>query len=501
MTTPASKRTEFRYSYDHTPTLARFALSNAFIRGILGPVGSGKSSASVVEIVRRGQQQKPGPDGVRRTRFAVIRQTYPQLEDTTMKTFFEWMPPAHFGHAAGHDYTITKFENCEIEVMFRALDRPDQVANLRSLDLTGAWVNEAREIDWSIIDMLQTRLGRYPSQRTGGPTWYGMWLDTNPPDADSDWYRFFEDEKWREALETLKELGIPPTHETFAEIFRQPDGLSTEAENIPNLPGGRGYYANLMMGKGKEWVDVFIRGKYGFITDGRAIFPEYSDERHCRKVDPIPGMPIFRGWDFGLTPACVFSQLQPNGQWLVFDEITSESSGITAFAEVVQRYCSVVFPGAKTRFIDYGDPAGMQRAQTDERTCFQILHGKGVMIEPGMQTLATRLEAIRKPLVTMVDKKPQFILHPRCAKLRRGFLGQYKFRRLRIAGNNYSDMPEKNEVSHPMDALQYVATRIFGTDLFIPPQAQREEAEYAARQVYDFESYEPDAGRSEHTGY
>ena len=40
----------------------------------------------------------------------------------------------------------------ELEVIFLALDRPEDVKKLLSLELTGVWVNEAREIPKSIID-------------------------------------------------------------------------------------------------------------------------------------------------------------------------------------------------------------------------------------------------------------------------------------------------------------------------------------------------------------
>jgi len=47
--------------------------------------------------------------------------------------------------------------------------------------------------------------------------------------------------------------------------------------------------------------------------------------------------------------------------------------------------------------------------------------------------------------------------------LRKGFLGRYQYRRVKVSGSaeRYHDEPEKNEYSHPHDALQYVATRVF----------------------------------------
>ena len=80
------------------------------------------------------------------------------------------------------------FNDTRFEVLFRALDRPADVKKLLSLELTGAWVNEAREVPKAIIDGLQGRVGRYPSMREGGCTWSGLMMDTNPP-PDRDCYR------------------------------------------------------------------------------------------------------------------------------------------------------------------------------------------------------------------------------------------------------------------------------------------------------------------------
>lgn len=458
--------TEFRYSYRGNPTLREFSESDAFIRGLLGPFGSGKSSACVAEIAQRGMKQAPGPDGVRRSRWAVIRNTTPQLRDTSIKTFLQWLPPIHFGEWRPSDnrYIINEFEKVEIEVLFRALDRPDQVGNLLSLELTGAWVNEAREIPWAIIEALQGRVGRFPSMREGGCTWSGIILDTNPPDTDSKWFKFFEEDDHSEAVEALARVIPGMTLDNFCRIFKQPSGLSDLAENKANLTPG--YYERLQIGKSAEWVKVYVKGEYGFVMDGMAVFPEYSDAVHCREFKTVPYEPIIRSWDFGLTPACIFSQSLPNGQWGIVDEVVAESLGVDRFSDDVLQISSQEYPGRT--FWDIGDPAGNQRAQTDERTCFQILQAKGIDIEPGLQTEQIRLECVRKPLGRLIAGKPQFMLHPRCVKLRKAFMGGYHYRRIKTSGEKFADKPEKNWASHPMDALQYAATRLFGEGLTTP---------------------------------
>ena len=437
--------TDITYSYSDVPTIKRFSQSHAFIRGLMGPFGSGKSSGCVIEIVKWGARQHT-INGKRRSRFAVIRNTYRQLHDTTQRTMFEWLPPPDFGtYRKGEDTFLVDGldDDLEIEILFRALDRPEHVANLLSLELTGAWVNEAREVPWAIIKALQGRVGRYPAVKDGGSVDPGIIMDTNPPDDESDWYRVFEMER--------------PAN---AELFRQPSGRSELAENRKFLPPD--YYDNLAIGADEEFIKVYIDGEYGYVKEGKPVYPEYIDSAHCMEIEAVQKVKIKRGWDFGLTPACVFTQLTPEGRLIVLDELTAEDVGIERFADTVLIHCGEHYDGFE--FEDYGDPAGEQRSQTDEKTCFEILHGKGIKISAGEQTLSMRLESVKKGLNTFLKGKPQLIIDPKCRKLRRGFQGRYQYKKLKISGaqERFHETPDKNEWSHPHDALQYVATKVFG---------------------------------------
>lgn len=437
------------YDYADVPTIREFSRARKFLRGLMGPFGSGKSSGCVVELVKWGASQ-PLNNGRRRARFAVIRNTYRQLEDTTIRTFFEWVPPPEFGRwiKSDHNYVIDRLSpELEIEIMFRALDRPEHVSNLLSLEITGAWVNEAREVPWAVIKALQGRVGRFPKVVDGGCVDPGVIFDTNPPDDESWWYKLFEEQK--------------PAN---AAVFKQPSGRSEKAENKRYLPPR--YYENMMSGADADFIKVYVDGEYGYVKDGKPIFPMYSDALHCADVEPVKGVVIQRGWDFGLTPACVLTQIHPDGRWLVFDELTADDLGIDTFSDAVERHCAQKYSGYS--FEDYGDPAGAQRsaatADKDQKTCFDILRGKGIAIQPSEQNLTIRLESVNKPLSSLVRGKPQMQLHSRCKKLRRGFQGRYQYRRLKIAGaeERYQDVPDKNEFSHPHDALQYVAVKVFG---------------------------------------
>lgn len=459
------------YDYRPVPTIAEFSASNAFVRGVIGPFGSGKSSGCVVEFPYRAQRQAKGRDGIRRTRWAVVRNTYSELRDTTIQTFHNWLPPHMFGkwHASDHRYVVKAFPETEFEVLFRALDRPEDAKKLLSLDLTGAWVNEARETPWPVIDALMGRCGRYPPTDQGGCTWSGLWMDTNPPDTDSDWYRFFEEKSWRKDFDVLAREGkLPPgvrRPEDYAAIFHQPSGMSPRAENLKNLTAG--YYARLGIGKSDEWKKVYIDGRYGFVSDNKAVYPEYNDDLHLCDLDPVPMRTIERSWDWGLTPCCILSQMLPDGRWLIFDEIIATGMGADRFSDQVLEHCARAFRRGSPTYDDIGDPAGDARVQTDERTCFDVLHAKGINIYGGEQNPQMRQEAVRRALRTLGDYgKPRLALHRRCTQSRKAFLGAYYYRKLHGSADRYTTDPEKNHpFSDLMDCVQYRAVDHFGAEL------------------------------------
>jgi hypothetical protein len=344
--------------YNAEPTPARFHRSDAFVRGLMGPIGSGKSVACCMEVVRRALEQAPGRDGVRRSRWAFIRETYPELKSTTIKTWLDWVPEAQFGPVKWEAPIkhVAKFaKDCELEVLFLALDRPQDVKKLLSLELTGAWINEAREVPKAVVDAATGRVGRFPSMRDGGCTWSGVLMDTNPPDDDHWWYRLAEDERpadW--------------------EFFHQPSGIGPLAENLRNLPAG--YYQRVCAGKDENWVKVYVKGEYGTVEEGKPVYRgAWSDSVHVARDElwPIAKQPVEIGYDFGLTPAAVFAQLTPRGQFRVIDELVATDRGLRQFAE------NVDVPLVKTKnqgspLYIVGDPAGRARDYSED-SAFDIL--------------------------------------------------------------------------------------------------------------------------------
>lgn len=424
------------------PTVRRFHQSKAFVRGLMGPIGSGKSTACVLEILRRAQMQAPSADGVRYSRWAVIRNSFPELRSTTIKTWHEWVPQA-YGKMTWDSPLVhhLKAPGFDCEVLFMALDKPEDARKLLSLELTGAWINEAREVEKAILDALTGRIGRYPGKMKGGCTWSGVIMDTNAPNSESWWFRMAEQD----------------TPEGW-EFFKQPSGVAAEAENLANLPPQ--YYRRAMGGKEVDWIKVYVHGEYGFLVEGAAVFPNFRDSVHTASeaFRPAPGLPMEIGVDFGLTPAAVLGQRMPDGQWRIFDEIVTQDTGVIRFAEHLTAYVQREYPECPVAH-GWGDPHGDARAENDEKTALDIMrqHTPWRWRPAPGNDLTIRLEVVKNALNRLIDGKPGLLLSPRCAMLRKGFTGGYHRKFVKSSGGTViHDLPAKNEFSHPHDGLQYL---------------------------------------------
>lgn len=458
---------------DYKPgaTLAKFHASKAFVRGIRGPVGSGKSTGMCQEILRRAREQVAGPDGIRHSRFVIVRNTYGELKDTTVKTWLDWVPEEWFGkfnRSQGEMKHQVRIADVDCEVLFRALDKPDDVRKVLSLELTGAWVNEAREVPKQIIDALGDRVGRFPAIRDGGATWSGVMLDTNPPDEDHWWFHAAEEEKpegW--------------------EFFSQPAGLiqkdgkwieNPEAENVDNLSPH--YYATRAAGKREDYIRVYYAAQYGFVQEGKPVFPEYSDSVHGAKNDLalIPNKPIYIGIGLALESAALFGQTRDNGQWIWLDELVPENGGAVNFADLLSSKIKTDFaPGTvfKTFAKKPADPSD------EDSEAIRILRGRGIFATTGRISDATlRREAVAGVLSRLVRGEPALLVSSKCKVTRKAMTGGYCYARIQAAGDDrYHDEPVKNRYAVLGEAAQYMLVG-GGEDAYVFRQQKPKKLEY-----------------------
>jgi hypothetical protein len=489
--------------YHASPTGAKFHASKKIVRGFLGPVGSGKTVACIKELLKVACEQWPNRNGVRKTRFAIIRNTSPELRTTTLNTFRQWVPeelcpitlsPVLMGRM---DFPMPDKTRVQVEFIFLALDIEKDVRKLLSLELTGVFINEAREISFSVLKAARERIGRYPS-------WADDYspvdlpkgvehpckrkfivMDTNPPDDDHWWYQLAENGHLSGVNEI--EFHKEQTASVF-DFFHSPPPLikvsdgskstykpNPKAENIAFLPGGFDYYLDMIPGNTEDHINVMVLGNYGTIRTGKPVYPEYNDDVHCKDLKPLKSLPIALGWDFGLTPTVVIGQLTSLGQVRILAELVGRDTSVRAFArDIVKPFLSKNFAGYEVAF-SVGDPSGNNRGEGEGKSALGILNDiysnneDGDILTPlkmGFETLAAptnditrRLESVKAFLTKMVDAgQPGYLLDRKCQMLRKGKKGRYQFKRLQVAGAvaRYHDKPDKDDYSHPADAEQYL---------------------------------------------
>lgn len=457
---------------------------------------SGKSSAMILgEPLLRGMRQSPGPDMVRRTRGVMIRNTYNELITTTMKTFREWWGTAICTYKSDKPLSaVVRFPMkdetlVEIEVLFLALDKPDDVGKVRSLELTWGYINEASEIsDFAIMDALNERIGRYPKQwddghggYTGGCDWSGIWLDSNAPDDEHWIFKKFEVEKpegyeiFHQPPAVLLKEGSTPENPVWVPNKGQVPGIPP-AENIEHLgKAGEGwkYYMNQIPGKDYERVRVMLQGEYGTVAYGRPVFPEYKDavfyapnhkdaDGKPKDVTVMRGLPLLLGIDFGIRfCGFCFAQLSPMRQLRIIEDglltdVSTRDAANYLLAKLHNEYRGL-------KVMARGDPAGMQRSRTDGRYDIDIMNEMGIPTQPCVtNSIKERIEALKLFMRKLVDGEPGFMIGSKAQYIRKGMLGRYYFKKISTAGREamYKAEPMKNEFSHPMDSAQYIAASL-----------------------------------------
>jgi hypothetical protein len=469
-------------TYTPPPTVRDFIRhykpGELFYDWIIGPVGSGKTTGIFFKLCYMASLQAKSPlDGKRRSRAVIVRNTAPQLRDTTLSSWNYWFKDGVAGtwHATSPMpmMFVLKFGDVECEVLFRALDTAADVQRVLSLETTFVIIDEFVEIREEIVEALSGRAGRYPPEIHGGPTNWGVWGSSNPGNEDDWWFPYLG----------LDEDPIPEN----ACLWVQPPGDSPDAENVENLPGKEKYYESLKIGKSDAWIHRFIKVEWGYSVAGTPVITTFNQQLHVSKT-PLkadPRLPLVAGFDPGLAgSALIFGQLSLQGRLSVLDELIQRDMGAERIVKDRLR------PLLKNRFDGFEfiiapDPAADARSSNNERTIVDTLRDKkkgGFTVKfPDMNNrLPLRIEAIEHFTTRLVEGSPALIIDPKCKHTIRALTGGWRYR-LNERGIATKDEPEKNASSHPGDGFGYLCRFFHHME---SREARRTAAKQTTRRVY-----------------
>ena len=522
-------------TYSPEPTIEDFHNSDAIVKGIRGPEGSGKTVGCFLDLFKYACRQEPY-HGKRSTVWTVVRNDYPVLLTTALKTFNLWFgdlcikaPPRQPPIEATLKFRLQDNTVVESTFLFLALDVPDDVKKLKSLETTGSYINEASEMGRWVLTRLLGRRGRWPPEKWKvKPVWTGVIMDTNSCDDDHWWYKAAEEKRpegWKffdqpPALLRFSSDQAKSARERADEYLRTvpnlPDDFRTMvedmygsiyvgnpgAENVKWQPLGIKYWLNSIPGRPIKEINTLVMNEYGPTGDDIPVYSEYNDTKHCSKtiLSPMANVGIALGFDFGLMPACTFAQISPRGQKVFLDELYVEKHGSMGIRQLsrqilVPHLLDNYLPWVQKHLVKgYGDPAGNQKAQTDEKTCYQILRecpntnpsgndidyaanakkllnpdylkkvremakyglvslgDIGVETVPACRTNAQepRKDAVKKLLLHDIDNEiPAIIISKKCRMLRRALRGKYRYKRMQVSGEErFQNEPIKDIYSH-----------------------------------------------------
>lgn len=445
------------------PATARYLLDWSPIPGIVGPVGGGKTLTSLVKHLYAAKRQRPSPiDGVRYYKLTVVRDTYRNLNRTTLRTWLRWFPKSMGMFRGGgtsepsvHHFRIDFGDGYPVDFLaeFIAIGDNDVKEVLDGYEPTAFHLEEADGLSVDVFNYAQTRWGRYPEAMHGGPTWKGITLATNTNDVEHWLYDAF--------IENPIEGRM---------LHAQPGGLELGAENLQHLPGGRQYYIDMVNTLPQWMVDIKVHVKWVAPRHGQPVYPEFNYQIHIAPEPLVyePDLPLIIGLDADLRPAAVFLQQTPDGQWRWLAELANpdgQSVGPYSFAEKLNQMLRTRFPGVRPQSIQaYADPSAFYGADRnseeieDQRHWAQKVASKShIRIRPAgfTNTITPRLEAVRVPLTRMIDGHvPGLVICPTLKIARKGFTADYCYER--SATGLIAEKPtKKHPVSDVMNAGEY----------------------------------------------
>lgn len=485
--------------YIPSPTVAEFI--NAVREGPVNEMrvlvlrssrGEGKTSGALWACVALGERLMQESPQVLPLRVGVVRDTWTNLERTSIPTFQE---NARIGLnlaflKGGHEAEIATAAGPLVHFWFFGLDTKEDVDNLSGFTCGVFWLEEVAPAAGvaSGIPASAFGIGGTSARQTGVPP--RIVVTMNPPDKNH----------WILRVEHL-----------LAE--QNLKGVRVEHFLIPSGERSAHFRTLAAMGEGEAWrraADAFdayrsrnrplleaigrhdlvarlVEGEIGEVRLGTAVVPNFSRLLHVAKgpLQIVRGLTIHRLFDAGvndLHPACVWGQVGPD--WInvlgsrVGTNVSFEDFLRNEVLPFERKYRLVKArsaaggfgPGARQGFPfrTIGDPAMFATDGRSNRTAalvFELMFKEGV--EPGPVEWSARRESLHAAfgrkgpgdrLFVQIDPDENEILID-------GLAGRFHYPENKTTGEPIADLTAAKKASgvysHPVDALGYGVATLF----------------------------------------
>jgi len=386
-----------------------------------GGIGNGKTLAGCVKALLLSEIF-PGNLGL------IMRQNYPDLRDTTMKSFFDLKPALKQYYFAGEMKLVMPNGS---EILFRHAE------NLKlGHNLGFAFIDQGEEVGEEVFLSIIGRLRRenIPVRQcflTGNPAGHNfiykrwkMHKDVNPAD-----YVLFE---------------------------------GATGDN-PYLPDG--YLQSLLDSYPEEWIKRYVYGSWDAFEG--LIWSDFSEKKHViEDYTPSDGQVLFRSIDFGYRnpTCCLFATEDFDGNLIIYDE--HYQSGWT-----IQEHASAIKEKSKSKgddqefMVTYIDPSCFNRTREKDGQLISVADefaDFGIICQRANNDVAAGVNRVAEYF-----KSGRVKISSRCKNLI-WEIQDYKWKEMTLSAMQRREAPEapRKVNDHACDALRYL---VMSRSWHIPP--------------------------------
>lgn len=459
-----------RIDVSKIPQQAQFVSSTTRYSCYSGGFGAGKTVAGCVRAILLSTLPTfAGNVGL------IGRLTYPELRDTTRKTFFELCPSEYYAEEKGGKFLANenylRFINGS-EIIFRHLDTISE-KELLSLNLGWFYIDQAEEISESVFMVLQSRLrlNRVPNR-------FGF-LTCNP-DPSSWIYTKFKKPKDDGTLDADYEMIEGKTKDN---IFLPKDTIESLYKEYP-----------------EDMIKRYLEGRWDVLED--KIYTEFDRDIHVLRPFQTP-----KGWEYLVSldhgmvnpSAALLGAIDFDGNLYIIDEyyspgiVSEHVASIKPMAENYEVSLWVIDPATAAKTMEKKDQYGTSMPWS----IIEEYQDYGLFFAPGNnQKLAgiNRVKEFLKPNphrrhpITKEKNAPRLYIFQNCVNLL-DELSQYKWKKYRGAVQRNKPEQTVDYKDHAVDSLRYMimtrfpAPSVHPTGLeFVLPR-ERSNANIMARPV------------------
>lgn len=364
-----------------SPTVSQFIVSQQFYNLLMGPRGSGKTSAALIRALKRAQSQ---PEKYHPLRWAVIRDTRKNIGMTVARTIKHWCPPPFGSVWRGkpeepESCTIYVDKKPLVHFDFFGVNSPADHDRFQSYEASGGvWLEEpcplATNTEFIASGVAESVLASAVTCLRAAP-YPTVQITFNPPSADH-WTAQLWHLPGFEAAGDM-EGDMPEQQRLLREEIRENSAvfMMRRGENAAEKesPGYTERNRQILLATGR--TDLYARlveGRLGYAQVGERVTPEFNGSHTAPGLQVIPHLPMILSFDYGLNPSCIAAQVSPQGYLLVHRAWTRSNIGMK---QLLQQDVQPWLTQQPTNTWWYcGGPEAREREQSDsEETALKMI--------------------------------------------------------------------------------------------------------------------------------